>query len=146
MDDLAEQIPERILAEQILSRVEARAAPITEEIMACAVAEVDSFQGINDSRLCGEMRTLAACHLGAFLQSARDGTPPSKALAEARERAMQRAREMLPLSALVHSNLIAQRVISTASHARPRPTSRHGTRRLPSPPRRLATTSRSPLR
>jgi sugar diacid utilization regulator len=78
------------------------------------VAEVDGFRGIDDSRLHAEMRVLGTSHLETFLQAARTGAPSSKALSEARERAVQRAREMLPLSALVHSYLIAQRVISAS--------------------------------
>jgi hypothetical protein len=58
---------------------------------------------------------LARRHLDAFLQAVRTGGPPSAAvLAAARERAVQRAREMVPLAAQVHSYLIAQRVISAA--------------------------------
>jgi sugar diacid utilization regulator len=114
VDDLIEQIHARFLAEQILSRFEARADEIVDEIAASTVAEVDAFRNLDGPRLDAEMRVLATCHLDTFLQSARTGAPPSKALSGTRERAMQRAREMLPLSALVHSYLIAQRVISAS--------------------------------
>jgi hypothetical protein len=103
------------LAEKILARFEARADEIAEEIAACSVAEIDGFSGVNDARLYDEIRALARRHLDAFVASVRAGAAPSDAmLAAARERAVQRAREMVPLSALVQSYLIAQRVISAA--------------------------------
>jgi len=112
--ELAQQIDARFITEQILSRFEARADEIVEEIAACTVAEVDGFRGVDGSWLEAEMRIIATCHLQTFLGAARTGAPPSKALSEARERTVQRAREMLPLAALVHSSLIAQRVISAS--------------------------------
>jgi hypothetical protein len=103
------------LAEQILARFEARADQIAEEIATCSVAEVDGFRGVDDAMLHDEIRALARRHLDAFLESVRSGVPPSDAmLAATRERARQRAREMVPLAALVHSYMIAQRVISSA--------------------------------
>jgi sugar diacid utilization regulator len=103
------------LAEQILARFEARADEIAEEIAACNTAEVDGFRGVKGTLLHDEIRGLARRHLDAFLESARSGAPPSDAmLAATRERAVQRAREMVPLAALVHSYMIAQRVISAA--------------------------------
>lgn len=103
------------LAEQILARFEARADPIAEEIAACSVVEVAGFRGVDDALLRDEIRLLARRHLDAFLESVRSGTPPSDAmLAATRERAVQRAREMVPLAAMVHSYLIAQRVITAA--------------------------------
>jgi PucR C-terminal helix-turn-helix domain/GGDEF-like domain len=102
-------------AQQILSRFEARADEIADEIAQSTVAEVDGFAPINDPRLSAEIRTLARRHLDGYLATARSGGSPAPAvLAAARERATLRAREMVPLAALVHSYLIAQRVISAA--------------------------------
>jgi hypothetical protein len=101
------------LCSQILDRFEARAKDIAEEIAASTAAEVEGFQLINDTRLTAEIYSLARQHLDAFVQMVRDGGPPApQALAAARERAALRAREMVPLTALVHSYLIAQRVSS----------------------------------
>jgi sugar diacid utilization regulator len=103
------------LATQILSRFEARADEIADEIASANVTEVEGFRAVNDGMLQAEIRALARQHLDAFLALARAGGPPSEAVLNAsRERAVQRAREMVPLSALVHSYLIAQRVISAA--------------------------------
>lgn len=103
------------LAQEILARFEGRADEIAEEIATCTVNEVPGFAAVNDGRLHSEIRVLARRHLDAFLQTVRTGGPPSAAmLAEARERAAQRAREMVPLAAQVQSYLIAQRVISAA--------------------------------
>ena len=103
------------LCRQILDRFEARADEIAHEIADCTVAEVEGFQLINDARLNTEIYVLARQHLGAFLQMVRDGGPPAPEVLEAaRTRAALRAREMVPLTALVHSYLIAQRVISAA--------------------------------
>ncbi len=104
-----------VLAEQILARFEARADEIAAEIAAASVGEIDGFGVLNDAMLLAEIRALARRHIDAFVQLARTGGPPAAAvLAAARERAVQRAREMASLAALVHSYLIAQRVISAA--------------------------------
>jgi hypothetical protein len=98
---------------QILARFEARADEIADEIASSTLAEVEGFGPVNDGRLFAEIRGLARRHLDAFLETARtDGPPDQKVIAAARERAMQRAREMVPLAALLHSYLIAQRVIT----------------------------------
>ena len=103
------------LEQQILARFEARADHIAEEIATCTVNEVPGFAGVNDDSLLKEIRTLARRHLDAFLDATRAGAPPSEAiLADTRDRAVQRAREMVPLAAQVQSYLIAQRVISAA--------------------------------
>jgi GGDEF-like domain/PucR C-terminal helix-turn-helix domain len=103
------------LAQEILARFEARADAIAEEIATCTVNEVPGFAAVNDGFLHAEIRMLARRHLDAFLHTVRTGGPPSAAiLGDARERAVLRAREMVPLSAQVQSYLIAQRVISAA--------------------------------
>jgi hypothetical protein len=102
-------------AREILARFEARAGELADEIAACTLAEVEGFGPINDADLFAEIRTLARAHLGAFAAAALSAAAPSPAiLAAARERAVARAREMVPLAALLHSYLIAQRVISAA--------------------------------
>jgi hypothetical protein len=100
---------------RILARFEERADEIAEEIAAASVAEVDGFGAVRDAALHAEIRELARRHLDAWVESARTGGPPRpEVLAAARERAARRAREMVPLAALLQSYLIAQRVISAA--------------------------------
>jgi len=99
----------------ILARFEARADEIAHEIAACTVDEVDGFRAINDANLFTEIETLARRHLDAFLSAVHNSAAPSpEVVAASRERAVVRAREMVPLAALLHSYLIAQRVISAA--------------------------------
>jgi hypothetical protein len=113
------------LAAQILARFEARAEQIASEIADASIAEVEGFGPMRDAVLREEIRALARQHLEAFLLTARDGgPPPAEILKAARERAATRARETVPLSALLHSYLIAQRVISTAIAAEAGPDAR----------------------
>lgn len=103
------------LHEKILARFEARREVIAEEIAASNVEEIEAFREMADARLHSELLTLARGHLDAFLVSVRSDQPPSNAiLAVIRDRAAQRARKMVPLSALVQAYMIAQRVISAA--------------------------------
>ncbi|HET7017025.1 MAG TPA: hypothetical protein VFI65_24085 [Streptosporangiaceae bacterium] len=103
------------LSRQILSRFEVRLDEIAADIASATVAEVEGFGPIGDARLHAEVRLLARMHLDAFLRTLREGgPPPGEMLAAARERAVARARELVPLAALVHSYFIAQREISAA--------------------------------
>ena len=99
---------------EILSRFEVRADEIADAIAAATVAEVPGYGPVNDSLLRAEIRTLSRRHLDAFLTLTRSGgAPDPQMVAAVRERAVRRAREMVPLHAMLHSYLIAQRVIST---------------------------------
>ena len=110
---------------RLLAGFEARADEIAEEIAAASVAEVPGFGSARSAALHDEIRTLARRHLDAFLHAVRTGGPPSpEVLAAVRERAVDRAREMVPLAALLHSYLIAQRVISAAIAAEAGPDAR----------------------
>lgn len=66
MAELPDQLHARYLAEQILARFEARSDEIANEIVACALAEVDGFRGLAGPRLHSELRILSDCHVGAF--------------------------------------------------------------------------------
>lgn len=102
-------------AEVLLDRFAAAAADIADEIAEASMREVPAFEAMDDARLREEIRALAAQHVRAFTLAARTGMPPpAEVLAAARERAVMRARQMVPLSAMLHSHLIAQRVISAA--------------------------------
>jgi hypothetical protein len=104
-----------ILAREILSRFETHLDQIADEIASATVTEIRSLGPVQDPALYIEVRTLARVHLDEFLRVSREGGEPSDAMyAAVRERAVQRARQLVPLSALIHSFLIAQRVIADA--------------------------------
>ena len=102
-------------AEALLERFAAAADDIADEIAEASMREVPAFKEMEDPRLREEIRGLAAQHVHAFRLAAGTGMPPpAEALAAARERAVMRARQMVPLSAMLHSHMIAQRIISAA--------------------------------
>lgn len=104
-----------IIARDILSRFEARVDAIADEIADATVTEVSAYGPMTDARLRAEVRALARQQLDAFLQATRTGTQPDDTmLATVRERAATRARQLVPLAAMLHSFMIAQRVISAA--------------------------------
>src|ERR1700730_16388161 len=110
---------------RLLAGFEARADEIAEEIAAASVAEVPGFGSARSAALHDEIRTLARRHLDAFLHAVRTGGPPSpEVLAAVRERAVERAREIVALATLLNSDLIAQRVISAAIAAEAGPDAR----------------------
>ena len=102
-------------AERLLDRFAAAAEDIADEIAEASMREVAAFEATDDGGLRDEIRALAAQHVRAFTLAARTGMPPpAEVLAAARERAVMRARQMVPLSAMLHSHMIAQRIISAA--------------------------------
>jgi PucR C-terminal helix-turn-helix domain/GGDEF-like domain len=103
------------IAQGILSRFEARIDAIADEIADATVTEVAAFGPMTDARLRAEVRALARGQLDAFLLATRAGTrPDASMLAAVRDRAAARARQLVPLAAMLHSFMIAQRVISAA--------------------------------
>lgn len=103
------------IAQDILFRFEARIDAIADEIADATVTEVAAFGPMNDERLRAEVRALARHQLDAFLMATRAGTAPDATmLAVVRDRATTRARQLVPLAAMLHSFMIAQRVISAA--------------------------------
>ena len=99
----------------ILARFEARGDEIADEIATATATEVTAFGAMRDTALRAEVRQLSRQHIDAFLAAARaQGRPSDTMMAAVRERAAVRARQMVPLAALLHSYLIAQRVISAA--------------------------------
>jgi hypothetical protein len=100
---------------EILARFEARLEEIADEIADATVAEVAAFDPMRDATLRAEVRALSRRQLDAFLAATRrGGVPSTEIVAVVRERAALRARQLVPLAALLHSYLIAQRVISAA--------------------------------
>jgi hypothetical protein len=100
---------------EILARFAVRLEEIADEIADATVAEVAAFDPMRDATLRAEIRALSRQQLDAFLDATRRGGAPSPGIvAVVRERAALRARQLVPLAALLHSYLIAQRVISAA--------------------------------
>jgi len=103
------------IAQDILFRFEARIEAIADEIADATVTEVAAYGPMTDDRLRTEVRALARHQLDTFLQATRAGTrPDATMLAAVRDRATTRARQLVPLAAMLHSFMIAQRVISAA--------------------------------
>ncbi|HEY7630074.1 MAG TPA: hypothetical protein VH817_05205 [Thermoleophilaceae bacterium] len=103
------------LAREILARFETRLDEIADEIASATVTEIRSLGPVQDPALYIQVRTLARAHLDEFLEATRSGGEPTDAIyAAVRERAVQRARQGVPLSALLHSYMIAQRVSADA--------------------------------
>ena len=80
------------------------------ERMAESIAGTQAYEPIRDAALPDELRSLGRQHVMAFIRSARRNRAvvPSE-LDFVRERAAQRAREMVPLAVTVHGHLVAQR-------------------------------------
>jgi hypothetical protein len=103
------------IAQDILVRFEARIDAIADEIADATITEVAAFGPMTDERLQAEVRALARGQLDGFLAATRAGTRPGTAMLQAvRDRAATRARQLVPLAAMLHSFMIAQRVISAA--------------------------------
>ena len=103
------------IAQDILVRFEARVDAIADEIADATITEVAAFGPMTDERLRTEVRALARGQLDGFLAATRAGTRPGPAMLQAvRDRATTRARQLVPLAAMLHSFMIAQRVISAA--------------------------------
>ena len=103
------------IAQDILVRFEARIDAIADEIADATITEVAAFGSMTDERLRAEVRALARGQLDGFLAATRAGTRPGAAMLQAvRDRATTRARQLVPLAAMLHSFMIAQRVISAA--------------------------------
>ena len=101
------------IAQDILVRFEARVDAIADEIADATITEVAAFGPMTDERLRAEVRALARGQLDGFLAATRAGTRPGPAMLQAvRDRAATRARQLVPLAAMLHSFMIAQRVIS----------------------------------
>jgi hypothetical protein len=103
------------ITQDILVRFESRIEAIADEIADATVTEVTAFGPMTDDRLRAEVRALARGQLDGFLRATRAGArPDAGTLAAVRDRAATRARQLVPLAAMLHSFMIAQRVISAA--------------------------------
>lgn len=97
----------RIL-EHLATHVEALAAETT----AAVLEEIGGFGPVRDERLAEEVLVLARQGIGLLVEVLRRPEPPTpEELSFVRERAVRRARQLVPLSALLHAYLIANRTV-----------------------------------
>jgi hypothetical protein len=95
----------------ILDRIEARAPEVAMNMVTAIREEVAAYRAIRDPTVGAEVLAHAEEHVHAFVRSGRTGRPPSGAELEfVRERGVKRARELLPLDALLETYLLGQRV------------------------------------
>ncbi|HEV3379222.1 MAG TPA: helix-turn-helix domain-containing protein [Thermoleophilaceae bacterium] len=100
------------LARAVLDELEANAGAIARRMAMAARDEVDEYAAVTDAAFADEVLAHAAEHVTAFVRAGRLGRPPrGKELDFVRSRGAQRAREMMPLDALLEAYLIGQRTV-----------------------------------
>jgi hypothetical protein len=100
------------LALAVLDQLEQGSAAIARRMALAARDEVDEYAAVTDPAFAEEVLAHAAEHVRAFVRSARRGRPPEgDELDFVRSRGAQRARELMPLDALLESYLIGQRTV-----------------------------------
>jgi DNA-binding PucR family transcriptional regulator len=104
--------PHKRSAEAVLDRLEREASDIAKRAALAARAEVAEFGAVRDPAFVEEILAHAAEHVRTFVATARRGSPPAGAeLDFVRERGARRARELMPLDALLEVYLIGQRTV-----------------------------------
>lgn len=92
--------------------MDARAAAIARRAALAARDEVEEYAAVRDPGFLGEVLAHAIEHVHVFVRSARADRPPEGAeLDFVRERGTCRARELMPLDALLEAYLIGQRTM-----------------------------------
>jgi PucR C-terminal helix-turn-helix domain/GGDEF-like domain len=101
-----------LTSHNVLDVMEADADEIAARMAEAVLREVPDHGAVRDPRFAAEVREHSHGHVRAFVAAARAGRPPSGAELEfVRERGAQRARELLPLAAVLHSYLLGQRLM-----------------------------------
>jgi DNA-binding PucR family transcriptional regulator len=96
----------------VLDQLESDAAGIARRMALAARSEVDEYAVVRDPNFAAEVLEHAVEHVRAFVRSGRRGRPPAgKELDFVHERGAQRARELMPLDALLEVYLVGQRVV-----------------------------------
>jgi sugar diacid utilization regulator len=99
-------------AAAVLARLEADAEAIARRMALAARAEVHDYGAVRDPAFAAEVLAHALEHVRAFIRAGRAGRPPEgEELDFVRERGAQRARELMPLDALLETYLIGQRTV-----------------------------------
>ncbi len=97
---------------RLLDRLERRIEESSEAVAVAVAADANAFGPIRDPALPGELRELARYFWVTFIAAVRAGRPPSAdQFGPIRDRASQRAREMVPLPALVRAYVIGMRAM-----------------------------------
>jgi hypothetical protein len=96
----------------VLDRMESEAAAIARRMALAARVEVEEYGAVRDPAFAAEVLAHAREHVLAFARAARAGRPPEgQELDFVRERGARRARELMPLDALLETYLIGQRTV-----------------------------------
>ena len=102
----------KLSAEAVLSAIERDAEAIARRMTIAVRDEVDEYRAVRDPAFAQEVLAHAAEHVLAFVRSARAGRPPDGAALDfVRVRGARRARELMPLDALLETYLIGQRTV-----------------------------------
>jgi PucR C-terminal helix-turn-helix domain/GGDEF-like domain len=100
------------LALEVLDQLEANAETIARRMALAAREEVEEYAGVGDPDFAAEVLAHASEHVAAFVRASRAERPPEgDELDFVRARGAQRARELMPLDALLESYLIGQRTV-----------------------------------
>jgi sugar diacid utilization regulator len=100
------------LAIEVLDQLEASAETIARRMALAAREEVEEYAGVADPVFAAEVLAHASEHVATFVRTSRTGRPPEgEELDFVRARGAQRARELMPLDALLESYLIGQRTV-----------------------------------
>jgi sugar diacid utilization regulator len=96
----------------VVDQLERDAPAIARRMALAAREEVDEYSAVADPAFADEVVAHAAEHVKAFVLAARRGRPPEgEELDFVRSRGAQRARELMPLDALLEAYLIGQRTV-----------------------------------
>jgi sugar diacid utilization regulator len=99
-------------AAAVLDRLELDAQAIAGRMARASREEVAEYAAVNDGAFAEEVVAHAAEHVQAFVRAGRARRPPAGSeLDFVRERGAQRARELMPLDALLEAYLIGQRTV-----------------------------------
>jgi hypothetical protein len=97
---------------RVLAALERDAAEVGRRMAAATRAEVADYAAVRDESFAAEVLAHSEEHVHAFVRTARRGRPPAgRELDFVAERGAQRARELLPLDALLEGYLIGQRTV-----------------------------------
>jgi sugar diacid utilization regulator len=104
--------PHKSLALAVLDRLELDAPALARRMATAAREEAEEYAAVADPGFAREMLSHAAEHVAAFVRAGRLGRPPEgEELDFVRSRGAQRARELMPLDALLETYLIGQRTV-----------------------------------
>jgi hypothetical protein len=100
------------IRERVLASLEGDAAAVGRRMALAARTEVPDYAAVRDESFAAEVVAHAEQHVHAFVRTARRGRPPAgRELDFVAERGARRARELLPLDALLEGYLIGQRTV-----------------------------------